>query len=298
MFVHSKGSEMFNIGLKRGLTAHFSQTDADGDGKFTKDELIKLQEHMFQARPVAEEFSRMDTDKSGDVTFEEFKNMVLTDAKGGKGPPVNMTEFGKGGRYEEFFHGVDHDMDGKVSVREFKLGGKPPGDEHTNEYHNKSDTNQDGKISEEEYLNFRHMGQEASEINPVVKRGEEKLFKLYDANKDGFLDLTEWRRTMAPTHEQQQEETAIHLLNEFGHDFAGQKPYISVADIMAQLGQTKENHLYHVELPSELIHYLESPLFFTEEDRGEVEDHGEEDEDHEQLPELMKDQPAIPESEQ
>jgi len=33
------------------------------------------------------------------------------------------------------------------------------------------------------------------------------------------------------------QETAIHLLNEFGHDFAGQKPYISVADIMAQLGQ-------------------------------------------------------------
>jgi len=32
--------------------------------------------------------------------------------------------------------------------------------------------------------------QEASEINPVVKRGEEKLFKLYDANKDGMKAVT------------------------------------------------------------------------------------------------------------
>lgn len=106
------------------LDRQFRQADRDGDGAVSK------QEARLHAPDVLRKFDRMDANRDGKVTREEFDRAFETRAK----------------RELDRFHALDTNRDGTLSRQEF-LKEAPQGQSAFSAL----DRNKDGRISQEEY---------------------------------------------------------------------------------------------------------------------------------------------------
>ncbi|MGH8617161.1 MAG: EF-hand domain-containing protein [Burkholderiales bacterium] len=106
------------------LDRQFRQADRDGDGALSK------QEARLHAPDVLRKFDRMDTDRDGKVSREEFERAYQTRAR----------------RELDRFRMLDTDHDGFLSRQEFAKEA-PQGQSAFSAL----DRNKDGRISQEEY---------------------------------------------------------------------------------------------------------------------------------------------------
>ncbi len=164
----------------------FARLDKDGDGKLSREEIGRIiREHEGQMQPM-QRLWELDTDKSGGISFEEFK----------AGRLFNKLPADK---QEALFHRLDTDGDGLITPKDrpqqpfMRQGGQPPHPWHSDggphdgprmeprQILRMLDKDGDGALSFEE---FRAGPMEKN----LTEDEQEKHFQAFDKNHD--LKLT------------------------------------------------------------------------------------------------------------
>ncbi|MFT4176150.1 MAG: EF-hand domain-containing protein [Luteolibacter sp.] len=160
----------------------FKRFDKDGDGKLTRDELEAMF-RRFEGNKM-QRLKELDTDKSGGISFEEFKAGEMFK----KLPPEKQ---------EAIFKRLDSDGDGQITPKDRpRRDRERPSPKHIFE---KNDENRDGFLSFEEFRK-----------DPMVaKRSEdeqEDLFLKLDEDKDRKLSFEEMRKMFPPPPDRKKDE--------------------------------------------------------------------------------------------
>jgi len=198
------------------------------DGFVTADELSKWIEHT-QKRFVHSDNEKMheynDVNKDGHVTWDEYVKVTYTDDK--EADPKHSEE--SKARDEPRFKLADKNADGKLDKDEFNSFLHPEHHDHmkpliVKETINDIDTNKDGFISYEEYMNDMWPQKDRPKNGSVpdwVKKIETQFHEKRDANKDGKLDEAEVKTWVLPDIDEHVHEEANHLIKEADADKDG-----------------------------------------------------------------------------
>lgn len=132
-----------------GWNNRYAKVDTNADGTVDQDEIQKIGEQIREkfGDAIQQRRTQMDADKDGKVSESEWK----------------------GGTF--LFRGFDSDSDGYITSGEFSDNG--PGS-RIREHVQEMDTNQDGKISRQEFDTFH-----------------ESMFLKFDRNGDGMLSAAD-----------------------------------------------------------------------------------------------------------
>lgn len=135
---------------KDDLQKAFKALDKDSDGKLTRDELIEGYLKLYNNRTLAEEevdkiIVQVDHNMSGNIDFTEFITASLTKEK-----LLSKT------RIEQAFKMFDLDGNGFISKSEIEtiMGGAEMDDETWKQIMEDCDTNKDGLISQNEFIDL------------------------------------------------------------------------------------------------------------------------------------------------
>jgi len=127
----------------------FNLFDLDGSGKISPAELkVAMKSLGFETKNqmIYEMITKLDKDKSGDIDFEEFTELMLssTDKKDTKEDIMHV------------FNLFDHDASGKITLEDLRRVADELGEEITDEELRnmiaRADTNEDNAISKDEFL--------------------------------------------------------------------------------------------------------------------------------------------------
>jgi len=159
-------------GGKEKAAALFQELDADRNGRLTTAEIM-------QTGPLTvdllEAFLRLDSDRDGRLSSTELMTNASTSAT-----PLGMSQT---------MAAFDDDRDGYLSFPEFQLA--PQGYGYvTLRVHGRTDVDHDGALSWAEFY---------SEKSPVLLGLSWEMFRRYDRNHDGKLDLNEFEFHFNPS---------------------------------------------------------------------------------------------------
>jgi len=215
---------------KEKLAALYDQVDGmvTKDGFITKDELTKWIDHT-QKRFVHEDSIKMheynDVDKDGAVTWDEYVKVTYTDDKEGDQKQKDESK----ARDEPRWKVADKNADGKLDKDEFNAFLHPENHEHmkpliVKETIHDVDTNKDGFISYEEYMNDlwpeKERPKNGSEPEWVLT-ARKQFHETKDVNKDGKLDDAEVKAWVLPDINEQTVLESEHLIKESDADKDG-----------------------------------------------------------------------------
>ena len=167
----------------------FDRLDKDGDGKISFEELSQIGKPHDDQKPPMQWLWALDVDKSGGVSFEEFKAGQFI-----KKLPLE--------KQLELFRRLDTDHDGQITpadrpVPPFKHeGGKPDGGRmDPRQIFHLLDLNHDGLLSFEEFC-------AAPAIKDLSAEEKKTRFDALDRNHDGQLTPDEFQPHGEPKHPQ------------------------------------------------------------------------------------------------
>jgi Ca2+-binding EF-hand superfamily protein len=147
----------------------FKRLDKDADGKLSREELAPLGKPRDGKDAPMKRLWELDSDKSGGISFEEFKAGQLFM----KLPPEKQ---------QEVFHRLDTDGDGVITPKDkpeppFKHPNRPEDGGERGQINRKLDLDGDGALSFEE---FRKGGA----VKNLTEDEQKDRFELIDRNKD------------------------------------------------------------------------------------------------------------------
>ncbi|QDT97531.1 hypothetical protein [Gimesia aquarii] len=196
----------FPLRASNGLVlyrSYINPTDKDDDHQFSKEEYlpsIRRPKEQVQA-----EFTKMDTDQNGFLSYQE---MTISDTTNidelkfflnsdkdldGLVSPAELPRVNSNGatgtRVSQALPAFDEDGDGKFSLREFRLA--PVGCNYvTLHVYGRTDQDHDGQLSWQEFY---------QEPSPQVIGLAWELFRRFDRDQNGQLDLSEFEFRVDPT---------------------------------------------------------------------------------------------------
>ncbi len=160
----------------------WKKIDANSDGTISSEE--------FRARGDRA-FSRLDKNNDGKVTQEEMAEM--------RGKHHHRGRHGghhKGGDHHGWFNKVDADQDGSVTKAEAEAARDQMitrMKERTDQAFTKSDKNNDGKVTKDEFSEFAQAGRPGRNNADPYRHaeGRKRWFDMIDANHDGTISKAE-----------------------------------------------------------------------------------------------------------
>uniref|UniRef100_A0A0K0G3P3 Reticulocalbin-3 n=1 Tax=Strongyloides venezuelensis TaxID=75913 RepID=A0A0K0G3P3_STRVS len=197
---------------KRRLRVLAGKMDKNNDGKVTLTELVEwIYTSMVKLdnTEAEERFAEIDTNKDNFITWKEYAHEAF-----GTEEPVTDADDKK--LYDEdknYFGAADLNNDNKLSKSEFYAFQSPEHHPHMHQVliqHTmiEKDTNKDGKISLDEYLQDAHGSGDAE----WYKSEKERFNKEYDKNHDGILDENEIKAWLIPSIKDTAKTEAEHLM--------------------------------------------------------------------------------------
>ncbi|CAF1303043.1 unnamed protein product [Adineta steineri] len=192
--------------------------DTDQNGQISRDEMrTYIQERIKDqnAREATDFISTLDPTNKNQITFDAYvrdsfgdtdiSQLEKTDKSDSRARETRRTYFSDKAKWDY----LDTDGDQSLSYEDFRRFLRPEDDENLRKLEINSiikeyDENDDGKISNDEYLKMTE-----AETGQAESLGEE-----LDINKDGFGDYEEFARYYLPTSSSTTDEEADHLLKE------------------------------------------------------------------------------------
>ncbi|KER28373.1 hypothetical protein T265_04760 [Opisthorchis viverrini] len=223
---------------KTRLGQLFEKMDANQNGNLDKNELIDWIVQSFTNLDLESakiKLNDYDADQDGTLTWEEYTTRVYgyssTELEQLAKDSSNETQaFLRSIEEEKIkFKSADLDQNGHLNATEFTAFEHPHNYPHMAPYEiihtlRDFDTDNDGFISQQEYLADDKMHREAFKI-------ELENFKRYDTNGDGRLDQEEMKHWVTPGFQRTATEEAEHLFSET--DANGDKE-LSKEEVLAQ----------------------------------------------------------------
>lgn len=227
--IHDLDEEEQQEKLKGFLT---NKMDTNKDNVIDKNELLDYTKKAIiglQERELKEEFSNLDTDKDGEITYKEFADELYGEDLKDK---QNMDEKEKTeleSRIEndkKMWAAADTSGDGKMNMEELKAMRHPHLSEATKKIFIersilKFDTNKDGAIDVDEYISTLKHNDEGEEENQKywIPYEKEKFKTKHDADGDGLLKDEEIYKWQGPVDlDQLAQHEAEHLMKECDAD--------------------------------------------------------------------------------
>lgn len=166
----------------------FKRLDKDGDGRLSREELAPMAEPRDDQNPPLGHLWELDVDKSGGISFEEFKTGA-------------MIKKLSADRQAELFRRLDTNHDGLITPEDkpehpFKREGVNPMNQHMdpNQLIRRLDQNADGALSFEEF-------RAGWMVRDLSESQQKAIFATLDANHDGKLTLEDFTPPPAPAGE-------------------------------------------------------------------------------------------------
>lgn len=196
------GSNIFSqIALAEMRQRMFSNADANGDGKISKNEMTKVVANMPQGGPSVDDiFSKLDTDGDGSITQSEFAAREKAHGQPHGGPPPMMSGTGNMSSADflkQLFSDADTNGDGKITKDELTqvMANAPEGGSSVDDIISKLDTDGDGSISQSEFLAGSTADQQAQGLQNGLSVDD--LFSKLDTDGDGSISKSEFKASMA-----------------------------------------------------------------------------------------------------
>ncbi|XP_048587139.1 calumenin-A [Nematostella vectensis] len=191
-----------------------TKIDVNKDGKVSLQELevwIDKQRKAFMYEAVEENIKKEDKDGDGKISWEEYKVVYFGEFNSSNLPnDHNLRKQIRKAQHK--FNLADEDKDGKMDEEEYVNFQHPEESKHMEELavdEVLEDVDQDGDrlITVEEFL-----GQYGDEVPGWVEKEREDFAKQFDKNKDGKLDREEVRAWVLPEKGESLDE-AKHLID-------------------------------------------------------------------------------------
>jgi len=197
------------LGAITDVKMAFKRFDADGDGEISIMELKNGAGAGFSTGEIASVFALGDSDQDGKLSFAEFAQLVLPNAR----EKVSMLKktFKNSQEVQAAFQRFDVNKDGMISCEELKNGLNNSGirfnDQEVQTVFAMADIDGDGEISMNEFSILLGGGSapqpqqsQAKSSASIQFRSIDELknaFKRFDANNDGHLDRNEFKQLVA-----------------------------------------------------------------------------------------------------
>lgn len=164
----------------------YATIDADGDGAVTLADFVSARPDEMSEKDAQALFTSIDTENTGSISEEQFTESLESQGPGGA-PPA-----GGGASAEEVYDALDTNQDGTVSQAEF-LAGKPKGmsDEEAQTLYDSIDTEGTGSITEEQLANAMPAGPGG----PPPAGGpasSEQTYDVLDTDQNGTVSQAEF----------------------------------------------------------------------------------------------------------
>lgn len=204
-----------------------NKMDADKNGFIEKDELVAYTKQAMvemQTRELVEEFTELDENKDGQITWKEFSDEVYGDIDENQNQMHSdeRESYLKSVRDEKkLFGAADKNGDGKLSADELRAFRHPVMTEETKKVSiekilNEHDKDKNGTIDVNEYIgHLMSEDDEEDENKEWIKYEKEKFTENLDLNKDGVLSGDEILKLGGPQSlDERALEEAVHLIKE------------------------------------------------------------------------------------
>lgn len=147
----SFGDDTGGMGGQPSISDLYADMDADSDGTVTKDEFISSRPEDMSEEDAKAFYEKIDTESTGSITEEQ----LAASMKGPGGPGGMPPQGGEAASTEEVYDSLDTNQDGVVSQEEF-LAARPDdvSEEQATALFESIDTEGTGSISKEQFSEF------------------------------------------------------------------------------------------------------------------------------------------------
>lgn len=206
--------------------------DTNKDNVIDKNELLDYTKKAIiglQKRELKEEFSNLDTDKDGEITYKEFAEELYGDDLKDKQHMDEKEKTELDRRIEnnkKMWAAADKNGDGKMNMEELEIMRNPHLSEATKKifiekYISKFDSNKDGAVDVDEYISTLKHNDDGDDENQKywIPYEKEKFKTKHDSDGDGLLKGEEIYKWQGPVNlDQLAQHEVEHLMNECDAD--------------------------------------------------------------------------------
>jgi len=212
--------------------------DTNANGKITKDELQKWMQktsHHYLQNDVNDQFPNHDKNNNGIISWSEYYESVFGMLKPEDFGEQSLTMDEMVARDKRRFETADVDQSMGLDKQEYGSFLHPEDFDHmkmitVQETLEDLDTNKDGKIDVDEYINdMYHPTIKPDEEPDWIKEERTHFKKIRDSDGDGYMDLNEVKNWLMPQEYDHTEAEAEHLIIECDEDENG---YLSYDEIL------------------------------------------------------------------
>jgi len=217
---------------KRRLSILVDRIDRDENGNITVEELkqwIDYTQKRYIADDVKKQWDTHNVDKTEEMTWETYKEAVygfLKDMDAAELQEDGATYTSMQKRDERRWGLADRDENGALNQTEFTDFLHPEESEHMKdvvivETMEDIDADEDGRVSESEYIGDMYEGKEDETEPDWVNSEREQFAQFRDKDGDGFMDKEEIRAWITPPDYDHSLAEAKHLMEAADEDGDG-----------------------------------------------------------------------------